>query len=488
MLTFTRFQVETVAKKSFVHHAKNPEVIAFREDFDVEVDKLCHSLQDGTWTQYVKFRKLDKTNKNGKRRAIDAPMLRCRQLELLWLSVVTPLYEKANKNIGMARNCLPDHGLTAKNEEYSVCHALKHLFYDMRNLHYVLVLDQRQCYAHVTIALYRKAMKYLYRLLGMKPDKAVIDFGEKVCFAGNYLPIGTPSSPYIHQIVMLMSDVLIHDNTPWALRYADDNFMAFETKEELNAMKWRIYNLWWYEYHMRAKRKGVKIIDIDKDGMDFCGYVFHRNPGKAVTDLDKGYVTVRRSTVRSAHHATNRNWPCYFGIMRHADAFREMVKIEKKMLLKELTLTVRIQRQFSAPPEDIKELVGVEHTVYDYRVLRDKTGFPNWCQALIGLPELNKDGIATGKILAKEYHGSLSMIAPWFAALEIVFPDRRFLPIEEAVIENVSGGYAYRGSLEMIQYILPSMWDAVNHKVLLPKQENIFIPTREQLIIPKAIK
>lgn len=80
------------------------------------------------------------------------------------------------------------------------------------------------------------------------------------------------------------------------------------------------------------------------------------------------------------------------------------------------------------------------------------------------------------------------MIAPWFAALEIVFPDRRFLPIEEAVIENVSGGYAYRGSLEMIQYILPSMWDAVNHKVLLPKQENIFIPTREQLIIPKAIK
>ena len=76
MLTFTRFQVETVAKKSFVHHAKNPEVIAFREDFDVEVDKLCHSLQDGTWTQYVKFRKLNKTNKNGKRRAIDAPMLR----------------------------------------------------------------------------------------------------------------------------------------------------------------------------------------------------------------------------------------------------------------------------------------------------------------------------------------------------------------------------------------------------------------------------
>ena len=141
---------------------------------------------------------------------------------------------------------------------------------------------------------------------------------------------------------------------PFALRYADDCLMAFDSKADLQAAKWRMYNLWWYFYRMRAKRHGVKIVDIDKNGLDFCGYILHRNTEKTVTDHDKGYTTVRRSIILRAQHATRRNWPCYFGQLRHADTFRKMTTIEQAMKLQQLTQKVRIDREMDAKQIDMR--------------------------------------------------------------------------------------------------------------------------------------
>ena len=446
---FTQQDIYQAALESFDKHGKDRDVIAFNKDLEGNVERLYESVISGNLDDVISFRQLTKVNSNGKVRSIDSPSLRTRILEIAWLDKVKPIYDKAN--IGVARNCLPGHGITAKIKANSVLHELKHLFYDRRDLRYVLVLDQRHCYQHVNVALYRKAMKDLYRSLGMVPDKALIDFGERVCFNDKRkLPIGTPSSPYIHNIIMLPTDRLMRSCAPFALRYADDCLMAFDNKADLQTAKWRMYNLWWYFYQIRAKRHGVKIVDIDKNGLDFCGYILHRNPNKTVTDHDKGYTTVRRSDMHRAQHATRRNWPCYFGLLRHADTFRQTTNIEQNMKLQQLTQKVRIDREMDAKQIDMRAVEQLpSFTLYNYEI-RSNRGTDNWVKALIGVTDNNHPG----KELAFEFHGNYQGIIRWLRELEKVYPNREFLPIEEARITNQCG-YIFEGSSNQLQYIEP---------------------------------
>lgn len=434
--------VEAAANRAFREHESSSEVVEFRKAFGERCAQLYAALQDGSWKERIAYRQLEKTNSNGKRRKIDSPSLETRIYQHLFLLLIGPLYTAKDNGVGL--NCKPGYGITATDRRKSVLRRLKHLYYDRRDLHYCLVMDQRKCYEHVSVKTFRRALKQLV------DDPWLVDFAVGVCFVNGHLPIGTPTSPMVHHIVMLTCDHFVRSLAPVAVRYADDHLLAFATKEGAQAAKWRLKNFWWYRLGMRAKR-GATIRPLS-DPLDFCGYVFHRNPDKGICDHGKGYVTMRERTARSAKRCRNdRSWAAYFGLMQHADAFSLMTRIEKKMKLRELTQKIRIDRKMDARHIDIKELVGVTLTLYDYEVRYNQRQEPNWVKCLVGVEEV-VDGKPTGRTLAFEFHGNYQGIVQFLVACERAYGKSAMLPIEEVEIENQCG-YIFKESTNQIKYI-----------------------------------
>lgn len=473
--------VERAILKAFEGHNNKSDVKAFKAHFNERRDKILKALKDGSYVKLIGYRKLVKYNHKNKKRLIDSPNLDTRIMQHLWLLLIVPIYEKKDNGNGM--NCKPDHGITSDVKQFSTLKNQKHLYYDLREFHYVLLMDQRKCYEHITPKIYRKQIKHFTK------DKRFIDLGEKLCFINRKLPIGTPTSPYVHHICLWVSDVFIRDNTEWSIRYADDNAIAFRCIEDLQEFKWRLKNLWWYELHLRAKRQMTRILEIDKCPMDFCGYVTHRNPGKMVQDHNKGFTKVRQKSVdraiercRAGAFSTekvNKSWSSYFGQMQHADAFGLMTKIEKSnMQLRQLTDEVRIDREIDAPEIDIKDLLGETFTLYRYRI-KEYKGKDNWIQCLIGskhqlpLKEVSernkkKDKVRTrptkklkkiedpklpkGKEYAYEFHGNYQGLIQYIRALEDSVYRDNFMPLEKAEIVK-DGEYIFKGSTNKIKYI-----------------------------------
>lgn len=473
--------VERAAKKAFKGHNSKTDVKAFKAHFNFRIDRLYKAVKDGTYVNLIGYRKLVKYNHKNKRRLIDSPNLDTRILQHLWLVLIVPIYEKKDNGNGL--NCKPEHGITSDVARFSTLHRQKHLYYDLREFNYLLLMDQRKCYEHITPKIYRKQIKHFTR------DKAFIDFGEKIGFIKGKLPIGTPTSPYIHHICLWVSDVFIRDNTEWSQRYADDNAMAFRVIEDLNSFKWRLKNLWWYELHLRAKRQMTRVLEINKCPMDYCGYVAHRNPGKTVVSHNKGFVKVREKSIERAKQRlkqsqlpaakVNSSWSSYFGQMQHADAFSLMTKIESSnMKLEKLTEKVRIDREIDAAEVDIKDLLGKEFNLYRYRI-KEYKGQPNWIQCLIGVTEKlplkeevldrnkkkNKKQVRPTKKLRKiknssddeyayQFHGNLQGLIAYIRKLEEQDPDdpQWFMPIEEAEVVK-DGEWIFKGSTNKIKYI-----------------------------------
>lgn len=471
--SITYEMVEAAVYSAFKGHNSKYDVRNFKKRLDKNIRKIYNSLLDGTYTRYIAYHKLQKYNHKGKLRLIDSPNLPLRILQHLWLLIVVPLYDR--KDNGNGRNCKPDHGITAHQAKYGTLKPQKHLFYDLRHLHYVLVMDQRKCYEHITPKIYRKQIK---RLL---TDKKFIDFGEQIGFVNGKLPIGTPTSPYIHHICLLPSDWFIRDNTEWSLRYADNNVMAFRTLEEAQAFKWRLKNFWWYELNLRAKRQMTQIINIDREPLDNCGYKTYRNPNKSVSSKNKGYTLVRTTTVDRARHCrTSESWASYFGLMLHADAFNLMTKIENNMPdLRKLTEEIRIDREIDAPTLDVKDLLGIKFTLYKYR-FKEYRGKVNWVQCLIGTKDwvestaqaydpkdprkraksktnkkqLKKVPRGDNQEYAWEFHGDYQGIIAYLKQLEIAFDGdtSKFLPITRAEIVK-DGEYIFKGSTNKQRFI-----------------------------------
>ena len=444
--------VKTAAERAFRGHSGKPEVARFKAAFEENCEMLYTDLKEGRWERHISYRKLEKTNKNGKRRKIDCPSLETRVYQDLFLGLIEPVYFARDPNIGL--NCKPGCGITATDRRKSVLRRLKHLYYDRRDLHYCLVMDQRECYKHSTPSSFRPALKQLV------DDRWFVDFAVGVCFVDGRLPIGTPTSPMAHHILMLGCDRFSREIAPFALRYADNLFLAFATKEEAQAAKWRMKNFWWYRLGLRAKRGETAVLPLSLP-LDFCGYVFHRREALASPGLspslpaghpDKGYVTIRRSTARSARRCRDdHSWASYFGLMRHADTFSLMVKIEKDMKLRELTRTIRIDRRMDARHVEIRDLVGIGLTIYDYEIRYNSQKEPNWVKCLVGVDEV-VDGQATGKVLAFEFHGNYQGIVQFLAACEKEYGKEAMLPIEEVEIENQCG-FIFKESTNQIKYI-----------------------------------
>jgi len=120
------------------------------------------------------------------------------------------------------------------------------------------------------------------------------------------------------------------------------------------------------------------------------------------------------------------------------------------MKLQQLTQKIRIDREMDAKQIDMRAVEQLpSFTLYNYEI-RSNRGTDNWVKALIGVTDNNHPG----KELAFEFHGNYQGIIRWLRELEKVYPNREFLPIEEARITNQCG-YIFEGSSNQLQYIEP---------------------------------
>lgn len=465
------YTVSRAIEKSYNGHKYKTEVIRFMRNEEENKAEILASLKNGDWEKYIEYVEMDKHNSNGKTRHIFCPSLRTRILQHLFLVLLEPYYNRVdNKN---ALNCKKECGITAKMKKNSVMKRLKNIFYDKRQLTYGLIIDQRKCYEHVSPKLFRKYAKRF------TDDKWFIDFAVKICFVNGKLPIGTPTSPFVHNIIMYEFDCWVKSVTRYSVRYADDNFLAFETKEEANAMKWRIMNFWWYNFHIRAKRHTIRIFPLENTPTYFCGYIYVRNGCKTVCDHNKGYTRVRRMTVKKAKKCTtNESYASYYGLLKHADSYKLLFNIEKNMKLTELTANNKIDRgEFDAKNIDIKDILGMPFTLVKYEMRyptskksateADKASkkgivcgenkddnevkMPNWIKCLIKIDEVAPDGSFTNRKLAREFHGDYRYLIEFLMLCEKRYGKENLLPIEDAEIES-SSGYIFKGSTKQREY------------------------------------
>lgn len=428
--------------KAAIGHRRKWEVKRMLANKDEYATRILADITDGTYLRHISYRGMVKVNPSGKQRDILSPSLYTRVLQLVWMSKVQPLYDARDNLIGL--NCKKGCGLNARKRNRSVLHLLKHLMYDRRDLQYGLVIDQRQCYAHVSRKVMRRKIQRLCK------EKWLTEFGMNVIFSPDgQFPIGTPSSPLAHHIMMMDFDHMCHSFAPVVIRYADNVLLAAQTKEELQQAKWRIKNWWWYDLGIRAKREDTRIFPLS-EGIDFCGYVVHRNDRHGVCRHDKGYTTLRRSTAARARKCNNdKSWASYYGVMKHADAYRFITNIEKKMKLQELSAKIRINRKMDARKIDVRDLAESHtvFTIYDYEIRRDREGNANWMKCLIGIREPE-----TGRMLAREFHGNYSCLIEAMEVWENTFGRDQMMPIEEVTIENQCG-YIFTDSTNQLKYI-----------------------------------
>lgn len=430
--------------RAYKGHNTKTEVKNFQLNEDKYCSEIYNSLKDGSWHKYILYIEMDKRNSNGKDRHIFCPSLITRILQHLLLHILEGYYKK--KDNLLALNCKVGCGITAQKKSNSVIKRMKNIFYDKRYLHYGLIIDQRKCYEHITPLLLRKTLKKFTN------DKWFVNFAIDICFVNKKLPIGTPTSPFIHNLIMLEFDYWVKGISKDSIRYADDIFIAFETKEEAQQMKWRIKNFWWYKLNIRAKRHTIRIFPLEDTPTYFCGFIYHRNPNKNICDHNKGYVHIRKMTLKKAKKCKkNESWASYFGMMQHSDSYRIMINIEKKMKLSQLTQKIKIERKLDAKNIDIKELIDKKINIYDYDLRFNSQKEANWIKCLIGIEEV-VDNEKTGKIIAREFHGNYQGIIQFILLCEKEYGKSNILPIEDVTIENQCG-YIFKDSTNKINYI-----------------------------------
>lgn len=440
----TKEKVLKAMRKAAEGHSNKEEVERMMENADTYASMVLASIESGEYRRHLRYRKLVKQNPNGKTRHIDSPMLFTFVLQHLFLVMAKPLYDRHDNFNGL--NCKPGCGITSSDRANSVIHRLKRMMYDRRDLNYAVIIDQRKCYEHITPKVFRREFRKL------TADRELIEFGIDIGFVNGHLPIGTPTSPLIHHIVMLEFDHWCKQAAPFSIRYADDCIFATYTKEDANRLKWRVQNFWWYNLKIRAKASAIRLQPLDKE-VSFCGYIVHRNPVKGVADHDKGYTRLRQNIrARASRCRNDESWASYYGLLRHADGYNLMLKIEQKMKLRQLTEKIRINRKLDAPNIAPKELEGKVFTIYDYEIKCDAKGTPNWIKCLIGIEERDEDGNATGKTKAYEFHGSYMYIVEFITMAEKTFGKDNMLPLEEMEIVNQCG-YIFKGSTNQMEYI-----------------------------------
>ena len=147
MQSITVESFRDAAHRSFKNHSGEQVVIEFKENLDENCRILFEKFKDGTWKELLSYRKMKIVNNNGKVRMVDSPSLVTRIYQYVFINILEPIYKSKDNYNGL--NCKKKCGITSKVKSKSVVHKLKHMYYDLRRLNYVLVIDQRKCYDHV---------------------------------------------------------------------------------------------------------------------------------------------------------------------------------------------------------------------------------------------------------------------------------------------------------------------------------------------------
>jgi len=432
--------VRQAIEKAATGHSRKKEVQNMLADINNYVIEVFSTIETGDYAGKLSYRTFDTTNSNGKIRHIEQPSLFTRVLQHLSMLMLRPLYDRLDPYISY--NCKDGYGIHSRNPHKSLSHFLKHNVYSRRDLHYALIIDQRKCYDHMTRKLYRHALKLLTN------DSELIDFSVNVSFHGSSFPIGTPTSPFAHHVIMLAFDRWLGSVPGPKARYADDIILFVHTKEDANEAKWRIMNFWWYTYGLRAKRHPA-IIDIDNSPLSFCGLVLKRN----FSAHDRGYCRPRANIRARARKCTsNESYSSYFGIFSNTDSFKFLRYMEEKMDFSELTGKIKISREFDAQPIGLPELARHVFNIYDFELRYDKEGKPNWVRLLVGVPEKDDDGNPTGNYLRyclKTEAGA--MVQFMELARQAIERGEARLPFDNVELENACG-YMFKGSTEREMY------------------------------------
>jgi hypothetical protein len=435
------------AAKGHVAKEEVQSMLANEDDYILDV---ASAVESGDYLNRMSYHEFNTRNSNGKTRHIEQPSLFTRVLQHLFILFIKPAYDMMDPDISF--NCKEGYGISANDRSKSVSHRLKSIMYERRELHYALHIDQRQCYQHMSAALFRKRLKML------TDDKELIDFGVSVTFHGKSFPIGTPTSPLAHHIIMLDFDRWLGGITGPKIRYADDCILFFVTKEEANRAKWRIKNFWWYNYHIYSKRENSRILDIDREPISFCGLVYRRNKPDA-NGHNKGYVTPRKNIKQAVHGCRkDTSWASYFGLLSKTDSYFTMKQIEETMNFSDLTSKIKIERNFDAQPLPINELAKHTFTIFDFeiRYIKDKNSgnqVANWVRLLVGVPEYYENGLATNNMLRYVVKTESEAIVKFMEQVAVLckMPNSGVLPIDGCQLEN-SCGYMFKGSTNREMY------------------------------------
>jgi hypothetical protein len=410
-------------------------------DTDRVAESFLRDIASGEYLSKIEYRELRRRNTNGKDRDIKQPSPYTLILQHIAIIKVQPYYDRVDTHIGL--NCKKGCGINAKVRSRSVNKKLKHIFFDCREYTHALIIDQRQCYAHVSRKTARRALK------NIGVPRALADYYINVSFYGREFPIGTPTSPLLHHIIMHPTDRLLRQMSSRIVRYADDCFAAFKSKAEAHAAMWRVKNLWWYTLQIRAKPQHTRVVSLS-DSVDFCGNIYYRNADRGITDHDKGYVLLRDNIARRAAASTPKNYPSYFGLLKGVDGFNFMLTIENRdMNIRKITESIRVHRPLDAQPIDIEELVtsGAVFDILDYEVRLDGNKQPDWCKCIIALNEhVDADGVRP----VRQFSGGFRVIAQFLQKCADNYADKTlFLPLEECQADK-HNGYIIKGSLHLI--------------------------------------
>jgi len=426
--------------KAAVGHSFKPEVRDMLGNRVPYAESVMSAVMSGDYLDMMSYREFDVDNSNGKRRHVEQPSLFTRVIQHLSIVLLKPAYDRLDPKISY--NCKDGYGICASNPRKSLSRFLKRNVYDRTDLHYALTVDQRKCYGHMTRKVYRNALKML------TSDSELTDFAVNVAFHGNSFPIGTPTSPFAHHVIMLAFDRWLGSIPGPKARYADDTVIFFRTREEANAAKWRIINFWWYTYGLRAKRNPC-IVDVDHSPLSFCGLVLRRNPGRTTSAHDKGYCRPRRNIRDRARKCRrDESYSSYFGLFSKTDSFNFLKSMEERMQFSELTQKIKIRREFDAQPISLPELARRPFNIYDFEVRHDKDGRANWVRLMVGMPELDESGEPTGKYLRYVVKTEADAIVQFMElARNAIDGVTVRLPFNNVEIENACG-YMFKGSTD----------------------------------------
>lgn len=417
-------------------HKSKTEVQKALSDPDGLALLLYTDFCNGTYVRHLSYRKSKRINNNGKMRELRQPSFKTRVYQHLIIRKLEPFYKTKDNQVGL--NCKKKHGINSNTKKYSVIHNLKHVYYDRKDLQYAIFIDQRQCYQHITKKIMRRALRRIV------DDVYFIDFTIECSFVENRFPVGTPTSPVLHHILLLGFDIFFKQICQEPVRYADDCIGFAYTKEDAQAAKWRIKNYWWYELGMRCKRFTVEVMPLTEP-VDFCGYKIFRKQIEG--SHQKGYCIPRERTFKKAAKCGPHNYPAYFGLLKSADSYKLLKQIEAKdMKMQALTETIRITRKMDAHNVDPKSILNMKFDIHDYEI-RYKDEEPNWIKCLIGLHDAE-----SGKQLALEFHGNYQYLYTYLLKCEEKFTREEMLPIEDVELEDASG-LIFKGSTNMFKYI-----------------------------------